>query len=312
MSIIVIWSIAIDNIFQYENNLKNAIEKETIDWKINMSIRTNSYYSWHWWTGLNSSYNFALLWENTVLVWVVWKNFIFDDFIKENVTLSYIYKSQLLPSSHSQITKDSYWNQFSVFYPWAMEKADYLQLSTVSENLNYALITSTKKEAMFFYLEQLKEIWTKIFFDPGQQISTMNKEELDLIIKKANFLIINSHEFTLFKQISELTTEEIINSFEKVIVTFWKNGSKILSKAWTIEIPAIQNENFIDDIWVGEAYRSWLIKAIVEWLSWETAGKVATLLASFSLWSQWAQNHFINKKQFEMMYESEYGEYIKL
>jgi len=39
-----------------------------------------------------------------------------------------------------------------------MEKADYLQLSTVSENLNYALITSTKKEAMFFYLEQLKEI----------------------------------------------------------------------------------------------------------------------------------------------------------
>ena len=312
MSIIVIWSIAIDNIFQYENNLKNAIEKETIDWKINMSIRINSYYNWHWWTGLNSSYNFALLWEDTVLVWAVWKDFIFDDFIKENVTLNYIYKSQLLPSSHSQITKDSCWNQFSVFYPWAMEKADYLQLSTVSENLNYALITSTKKEAMFFYLEQLKEIWTKIFFDPGQQISTMNKEELDLIIRKANFLIINSHEFTLFKKISKLTAEEITNSFEKVIVTFWKNGSKILSKNWIIEIPAIQNENFIDDIWTGEAYRSWLIKAINEWLSWKTAWQVGTLLASFSLWYQGAQNHFINKKQFEMMYASEYKEYIKL
>jgi hypothetical protein len=37
-----------------------------------------------------------------------------------------------------------------------MEKADYLQIETVSETLSHALISSTKKEAMFFYLEQLR------------------------------------------------------------------------------------------------------------------------------------------------------------
>jgi len=165
---------------------------------------------------------------------------------------------------------------------------------------------------MFFYLKQLKALWTKIFFDPGQQISTMNKEELNLIIEKANYLIVNFHEFSLFKKISWLSAEEIINSFEKVIITFWKDWSKILSSTGVIEIPAIENETYIDDIGAGEAYRAWLIKWIIEWYSWKISWQIWTLLASFSLWYQWAQNHFINKKQFEMWFADEYKEYIKL
>lgn len=312
MPILVIGSIATDNILLYEWNLKDSIEKETINWKINTSIKLKSFRTEFWWTGLNLCYNIALLWGSPILSWAIWKEFEFSDFIKENVNLKNIYISELIKTSHSYITKDSYWNNFSVFYPWAIEKSDSLRISDISETFTYAIISPTKKETMFQLLGELQYSGVKIFFDPGQELSNFDKEDLNIIMQKSDFLIVNENEFSLFKKISGLSAEDIISSFEKVVITFSEKGSKILSKTWVIEIPAVKNEDIIDDTWAGEAYRAGLIKWLISWYSWKISAEIWSLLASFSLSSHWWQNHFIEKKQFEMWFADEYKEFIKL
>ena len=296
MSTLVIGSIAYDNILFYEWNLKESIEKETINWKINTSIRLKSSNKEFWWTGLNISYNLALLWEKTILSWAIWKDFLFDDFIKENVNLEYIYISNLLDSSHSYITKDNYWNTFSTFSPWAIEKSDCLRISEITESFNYAIVAPTKKETMFQLLWELSQSWVKIFFDPGQQLSIMNKNDLKISMEDSDYLIVNEHEFLLFQKISELSEKEIFSNFEKTIVTFSEKGSKIYDSNSVINIIPIENEDISDTTWVWEAYRAGLLKWLQSWYSWKTSWQIWSLLASFSLSSYWAQNHFINKK----------------
>ena len=312
MNILVIGSIAYDNIVHYDCNLKESIEKETLDWNINMSIRASQYSQQSGGTGLNISYNLALLNEKSILLWAIWNDFEFTNFVQEWVNLSYVYKSDLLPSSSSFITLDNYGNQLSVFAAWAMLKSDHIRIDNIAENIAYAIISPTKKECMLNYLDWLQEEWVKIFFDPGQQLSTMSKEELENVREKANYLIVNEHEFSLFKKISLLSEEEIYNSFKTVIITYWENGSKII-ESWNImNIPAVKTEEAVDPTGVWEAYRAGLVKWITSWLSWETSWKIGSLLASFCIESNGWQNHFIDIKQFQNLFLHEFGEEIEL
>lgn len=312
MKILAIGSIAYDNILHYEGNLKDSIEKETLNWKINMSVRSSAYSRELWWTGLNIAYNLALLNTESVLIWAIWKDFKFTKFIQETVNLSYIYESNLLPSSNSFITVDDHWNQISIFSPWAMLKSDHIRVDNIPENISYAIISPTAKDAMFNYLQWLKEEWVKIFFDPGQQLSIMTKNDLDTAMNDADYLIVNHHEFTLFKEISWYSDNEIYDAFDKVIVTYWKDWSKIIDPVSVVDIPAILSDDVIDPTWVWEAYRAWIIKWVSSGLSWEVSWKIGALLASFCIESQGAQNHFIDTKQFQNLFLEEFGEEIVL
>jgi sugar/nucleoside kinase (ribokinase family) len=51
---------------------------------------------------------------------------------------------------------------------------------------------------MIKHLEESKELGLKVFFDPGQQLFTFNKKELDKISDYANYLILNSYEWEEF------------------------------------------------------------------------------------------------------------------
>ena len=312
MKVLVIGSIAYDNILHYESNLKESIEKETLNNNINMSIRSSSYTKESWWTWLNIAYNLALLNTENILLWAVWKDFKFTNFVQERVNLSYVYESTLLPSSNSFITLDSYWNQLSVFSPWAMLKSDHIRIDNIAENISHAIISPTSKDAMFTYLWWLNEEWVKIFFDPGQQLSTMNAEELNVVREKAHYLIVNTHEFSLFKKISWLTDTEVYTSFDRVIVTSGERGSKIINGDSTIDIPAVISDDVIDPTWVWEAYRAGIIKWISSWLSWETSWKVGSLMASFCVESNGGQNHYIDTKQFQNLFREEFWEDIEL
>ncbi len=312
MLALIIGSIAYDTILHYDGNLKKSIDKETIDWKINMSVRVPECNKQSGWTGLNISYNLALLEEKSVLLWAIWHDFEFTNFVQEHVNLNYIFRSELLASSSSFISLDDFWNQLSVFYPWAMLKADYMRIDNIHENISHAIISPTKKEAMFQYLEWLHEEWIKIFFDPGQQLSIMDKNDLKIVWEKADYLILNEHEFSLFQKILGLSEKEIYWSFEKVIVTYWEKGSKIIDTKEIIDIPVVEVQSALDSTWVWEAYRAGLLKGILSGKWWETSWKIWALLASFCMESNGGQNHFIDSKQFKMLFLEEFWEELEL
>lgn len=308
-NILVSGSTAYDYIMDYKDKFSNHIKKDNIH-KLSVSFLIDEMKKEKWWTGLNIAYNLALLEKKPILFTSVWKDFDFWDFIKEKINLDYVYRSTELLSASWYITNDIEENQITAFYPWAMMEADKKEIKEIKEKIEYAIISPNKKEAMMGQLKELHEKWIKTFFDPGQAIWMMTKEDLLQSIHSASYLIVNDYEFDLFKETIWLTKQEIISSFDKVIITLGAKWSAIMDTEKEIFIPAVENTKTLDPTWAGDAYRAWLLKWLIEWYEWEKAWKVWSLIASISVWSYWWQNHFINYKDFWELFKENFGEDI--
>jgi adenosine kinase len=309
--ILVSGSTAYDHIMDFNDKFKNHIKMENIH-KLSVSFFIDTMKKERGGTGLNIAYNLALLWENPLLLSSVWKDYIFSDFHTQHINLEYIYTSSESFSTSIYITNDTDGSMINAFYPWAMMDADKISVLNVQEKLEYAIVAPNKKEAMIQYTRDLNTLGVKTFFDPGQAIFSMNKSDLENAMRYANYLIANDYEFDLFLEKIGQKKEEVIENFEKVIITLWAKGSVIIDKKEEIFIPVVENKNVLDPTGAGDAYRGWLLVGLNNWKSWETAGKMWALLASLSVWSFGWQNHFIEKKDFEERFESEFGEKISL
>jgi hypothetical protein len=101
----------------------------------------------------------------------------------------------------------------------------------------------------------------------------------------------------------------MIESFSKMIITYWVDGSKIYESNYNVtEIFWVENPDFLDSTWAWDAYRAWLLSWLNKWYSWENSAKMWSILASICTASNWAQNHFINLKQFKTLYIETYWE----
>jgi len=310
-NILVSWSTAYDYIMDYKDKFQNHIKAENIP-KLSVSFLIDELKKERWGTWLNIAYNIWLLWNRAILLSGVWKDFEFDDFLKENINLNYIYRSKDLFSSGWYITNDIAWNQITAFYPWAMNESDKVCVKWIDEKISYAIVSPNKKETMLMHMKELKNLWIRTFFDPGQAIFTMNKQDLLESMHYSDYLIVNDYEFNLFKDISWLEKEEIIKSFEKVIITMWDKWSVIIDDSSEEYIPPVINHKVVDPTWAWDAYRAWLLRWLDLWYNWLTSANIWTLLASYSVWSYGAQNHFIEKKYFQKWFEEEFGTEINL
>jgi hypothetical protein len=73
---------------------------------------------------------------------------------------------------------------------------------------------------MLSKLAAFSKTGAKVFFDPGHQIIQMSKKDLIKSFSLSDYLIVNKYEFDLIKQIAEFTDSEIIESFDKIIITY--------------------------------------------------------------------------------------------
>ncbi|PID87376.1 carbohydrate kinase family protein [Candidatus Gracilibacteria bacterium] len=308
-NILVSGSTAYDYIMDYKDNFSNHIRKDNIH-KLSVSFIIDEMKKEKGGTGLNIAYNLALLGENPILYSSIGKDFDFGDFIKNNVNLKYIYTSEDLLSSSGYITNDLEENQITAFYPGAMLQADNVSINEVEEKINYAIVSPNKKEAMIMHLKELHTLGVKTFFDPGQAIGMMTKEDLLKSADYANYLIVNDYEFELFKETICLSKSDIISLFDKVIITLGSKGSAIIDGKREIFIPAVKNDKVLDPTGAGDAYRAGLIKGLNSGFDWELSGKIGSLLASVSVSYYGGQNHFINYDDFKKLFKKEFGELI--
>lgn len=309
--ILVSGSTAYDFIMDYNDKFTNHISSENIH-KLSVCFVIDKLKKERWWTWLNIAYNLALLWEKSILMSSIWLDYEFSDFQKQNINLDYIYTCSELLSASAYITNDISESQITAFYPWAMIKADLVSIQNIKEELNYAIISPNKKEAMLNQIKELSERWVKTFFDPGQAIFGMDEYDLKQAMKYSNYLIVNDFEFDLFKSKTWFEKSEIISSFEKVIITLWSKWSVILDSVWELFIKPVENANVIDPTWAWDAYRAWLLKWLNFWYNWEKSANIWSLLASISVWHYGWQNHFISKTDFENRFKEEFGEKISL
>lgn len=291
--ILISWSIAYDFIMDYENSFWDAINKDSSN-NISASLLINKLKKEAWWTWLNIAFNLAMLWENAILLWAVWDDYIFDWFMKEKINLSYIHKSEKLLSASAYIINDKSGWQITSFYPWAITEADNTSINKVKEILSYTMISPNKKETMINHLMESSILWIKTFFDPGQMLGAFSKEDLINISNYWDYLIVNENEFTLYQKISEKEEIELLDDFEIIIVTLWSKWSKIINRTGILHIKPVEVENVLDPTWAWDAYRAWLLKWLILWLDFETSAKIWSVVSSYCVQFHWGQNHFLS------------------
>jgi sugar/nucleoside kinase (ribokinase family) len=74
-----------------------------------------------------------------------------------------------------------------------------------NETAIYGIVSANDINVMKIHLELLKDRGVKTFFDPGQQITQMTKQELEYCFAFSDYIILNEYEYEVIKKIVEKT-----------------------------------------------------------------------------------------------------------
>jgi len=129
-----------------------------------------------------------------------------------------------------------------------------------------------------------------ILFDPGQGLPMFNKQELDTFIEQASYIALNEYEAGLLMNVTGLSITQLSSKVDALIITKGSQGSVIYADKEYLISP-IKVEDPIDPTGCGDAYRAGLIFGIINQLSWERTGKLASVMGSIKIQSQGGQNH---------------------
>ncbi|MDD2487151.1 MAG: carbohydrate kinase family protein [Candidatus Gracilibacteria bacterium] len=306
MTILVTGSIAFDYIMDFQDRFKNHILPEKIH-ILNVSFFISDLKKEKGGTAANIAYSLALLGERPLLAGCVGKDFSIEDDIGDNIDKRYVMKKEDVFTANAHIMTDLDDNQITTFYPGAMMNAGDISISDIDEEINYAIISPNESNAMIKYVKECNDRGIKTFFDPGQQITTHSKETLIGVMETANYLILNDYELNLYSKITELSEDEIIRSFEKVIVTLGEKGSIIYVGDEKTEIDSVKVENIVDPTGCGDSFRSGLLRGLNIGLDWETSAKIGSLTASYCIQKYGTQNHSFTKDEFEKKFKESFG-----
>ena len=289
--ILVSWSTAFDTLMHYEGDFREQFPDGDIQRGLNMSLMCEKHEKFIWWTGLNMAYNLSLLWENSILLSAAGIDFTEDAVIDERINMKYFHRDRKRVTAGSIILSDSNAHKITIFHPGSMLEADQTHVSYVTESIWIAIVSANHTSAMLNHARELYAKNTPFFVDPAQQITAMSEDELREFLNLWTYLIANQHEMKELQLKTGFSDEQLWDMFEKIIITYSAHGSELREGNHILHIPAIKIEDIEDETGAWDAYRAWLLKWIIEWYDWKTACQVWTVLASYCVQVEWAQNH---------------------
>ena len=204
------------------------------------------------------------------------------------------------------VTADADNNQINAFHPGAMSFAHENPVAKAGP-ARVAIISPDGHEGMLKHAADLAALGIPFMFDPGQQLPMFSGEQLIDFIDKATYVSCNDYEIELLMDRTGLTLPDMASRLEALIVTRGEKGSEIYTKGQRIEIPAVQAEAVLDPTGCGDAYRAGLLFGITRDWSWETTGRLASLLGAIKIARKGAQNHLMTAAEIADRFEAAFG-----
>ncbi len=209
------------------------------------------------------------------------------------------------------ITTDLDDNQITAFQLGALTHAHENTVSA-AEHIRIGIVAPDGKDGMLEHAEQFARQGTPFIFDPGQNVTVLNKAELISSFEHATWVTFNDYEWQLVESKTGLTTERLLEMIDALIVTRGAQGSTIYSKGKQIEIPAAKAKQVVDPTGCGDAYRAGLLYGLMNDMDWETTGRVAALMGALKIEVQGTQNHRFDEQAFVDQFKEDFGYSLSL
>ncbi|MFH1188697.1 MAG: carbohydrate kinase family protein [bacterium] len=312
MNILVSGSVAYDVIMDFPGSFKDHILPDKIH-MLNVSFLVDGLRRNFGGTAGNIAYNLSLLGEKSTILASVGRDF---DRYKEwlhqnNIDTSHI---NVLPDEDTAVAHmitDQSNNQIIAFYAGAMQYAcGPIQGKFVTDDV-FGIVAPGYKDEMVAYPTYYRKNGISFIFDPGQQTSTLSSDELRQGMKGAKIVIVNDYEWALLLQKTGMTEEDVLVVVDMVIVTLGEKGSRVITQAERLDIPAVQNLSVKDPTGAGDAYRAGLIKGLNMQWSIDIVCRFASVVAAYVVEEHGTQVHAFTFDDVLKRYKEAYGNEIK-
>ena len=300
-------SLAIDTILEFPNRFDSILLADQLH-KVNVSFLAPTMRVEYGGCAGNIAYNLKLLGGEPTIVGVMGQDHgaYFERLHKLGISTDHILIKHEAYNAQCFVTADADNNQINAFHPGAMSFAHENDIARALPG-KVAIISPDGHLGMQRHAATLHANQVPFMFDPGQQLPMFNAEELIDFIDKATYIATNDYEIELLMDRTGLSLPQIAERVEALIVTRGEKGSEIYTKGQRIEIPTVQAEAVLDPTGCGDAYRAGLLFGITNGWSWETTGRLASLLGAIKIAHKGAQNHVLTAAQIADRFEQAFG-----
>ena len=198
-------------------------------------------------------------------------------------------------------------NQLTGYYGGAMNRAAMLGVDDATEGAEALIVGPNAPDAMLRLAKECRERGLRFVFDPAHQLPRLSAEDLAEGARGAWILIGNDYELQLIMERTGHSMDELGALAEIVVTTLGRDGSRISTRHWAVDIPPAPARLESDPTGAGDAYRSGLVAGLLRGLDVEAAGRVASLAATYVVEQVGTVEHSYTAPEFSERYEKAFG-----
>ena len=287
MSIICSGSLAFDRMMTYPGLYADSFIADKLD-LINISFLVSKVERAYGGTAGNIAYNLALLNEKPLIAGSLGDDPDGRDYLlhleKMGLPLETIAVHSGEMTANCTIVTDRDNNQLTFFHPGAMALSSGFKAEALPGPVDrhLAIISPGGMEEMKSLCADYRRAGVKFIYDAGQQIHAFGQKDLLDMLEGSFIFTCNEYEFELFKKITGLSTEDIFQYTQAVIVTLGEKGSELLvAGRGSQHIAPVPPRQVINPTGAGDAFRAGLIKGLAAGEHLITACRLGATVAAF-------------------------------
>jgi len=314
MNILVSGSLAYDRIMDFPGKFAEHILPEKIH-ILNVCFVIEDMRENFGGTAGNIAYALSLLGENPTVIAAAGRDFgPYREWLHKNsISTRYVTLIQEVLTAGAYITTDKADNQITAFNPGAMKFPAAFDFDTLPEQ-TIAIVSPGNLKDMCHFPQVFKQKEIPYIFDPGQSIPALDAEELVKSIEGSWILICNDYELELIMNKIGLTTGQLLERAEWLIVTKGEYGSVVMVKdngsIKRSEIPPVTPKAVCDPTGAGDAFRSGLIKGLVSGKDMIYAAKMGAVCAAYCVEVYGTQTYSFTQEAVEKRFAMTFGSTI--
>jgi adenosine kinase len=257
-------------------------------------------------TAGNIAYSLALLGEKPIILSTIGRDYhnYYEWLEEHNIICEGIRIVDDELTACAYITTDQSDNQITGFNPGAMKHRMTFDLEKLDPDDTIAIVAPGNFDDMVGLCQEYKSRGVRYIFDPGQQLTSFDKESILNCIDGAYILITNDYELEMIMEKTGLDRDALLTKVSIIITTLGELGSRVCALDRVIEIPPVKIAKAVDPTGAGDSYRSGLIKGLVDGLDVEKCAAMGSACASFAVEYLGTQEHHFTIEEFQKRLES--------
>jgi adenosine kinase len=146
----------------------------------------------------------------------------------------------------------------------------------------------------------------RFVFDPAHQLPMMKAEDVMDSADGAWIVIGNDYELELIQQRIQRDVQGLLELSQIVVTTLGRHGSRINTRTESVDIPPAPAVREEDPTGAGDAYRAGLVAALLRGLDLQSAGRVASLAATYAVEHIGTIEHRYTREEFGARYRDSF------